>query len=112
MLHEPRLILSRDSSACRISGSFNLINDRRLSLPNQPISKIFGRVDADECTFDETVRVVIFCPVHLAHHSIAQVQHRVVQVLGVSENASSAANQTEVALRRRELELQVEQILV
>lgn len=92
--------------------TFNLINDRRLSLPVEPVSKVFGRVDADECAFDEAVRVVIFGPVHLAHHSIAQVQHRVVQVLGVAENAASAADQAEMALRRRELELQVEQILV
>lgn len=92
--------------------TFDLINDRRLSLPVEPISEVSGRVDADECSFDETVRVVIFGEVHLAHHSVAQVQHRVVQVLGVSENAASAADQAEMALRRRELELQVEQVRV
>lgn len=92
--------------------SFDLINGRRLSSSNKTIGKVFLRVDSDECAFDEAVRVVIFGEVHSAHLLVAEVQHRVIQMLRVAENAASAADQAEMALRRRELELQAEQILV
>lgn len=69
-------------------------------------------MDSDECPFDEAVRVVIFGEVHSAHRLVAEVQHRVVQMLRMAENAASASDQAEMALRRRELELQAEQILV
>jgi len=78
----------------------------------KPFNKIISRSDLDECFLDESMRVIILVVCHSPQHFLVQLEHRVVEELWMTEDATTNARQLHVTFGNDDLNFQLGEILV